>query len=435
VKTLWNWICAFFNWLHDRTVGIVEILGTALAVVVVVWWVQYPPVRFVPQSAFAVLATLPGLIAIAYHCISALPRFQARREATRDYDRFTEGFDRWWVAQGWQRKLAQTGYAPAAKIEFSTSKRGCTTDDYLSFRPMLSGTLWGALLLSLVFLLAVGVAHDPTLLIGKATKDPGLYGFLFAALGAYVSVMWRMINRIHANALSYRFIFTATLRTAVAMSIGYVSDRVDLFAVAKGSPATYALFFFIGLFTDWALSELRTRARTVFNQPNAACDRLPLCLVDGLDDGMIDILDELGIWDVEHLATSEPAELTIRTLYPFNRVIDWIDQAILIIYLRRNIGIAREHGVTGAIDLSVLYSYTLQGEPPTSVIRANRTLDEMAKKMSMSRDVLDGICQTLYFDYTVEQLYRFWQRHRIDPPDDLKGVGKPPPDGPPKTTA
>ena len=33
----------------------------------------------------------------------------------------------------------------------------------------------------------------------------------------------------------------------------------------------------------------------------------------------------------------------------------------------------------------------------------------------MSRDVLDGICQTLYFDYTVEQLYRFWQRHRIEP--------------------
>ena len=272
-------------------------------------------------------------------------------------------------------------------------------------------TIWGALLLSLVFLIAVGVADDHRFLMGIEPKEPGLQGFLFAALGAYVSVMWRMINRIHANALSYRFVFTATLRAAVAMAVGYVAARVNLFTLVKDSVSVAGLYFLIGLFTDWALASLRARARTVFNQPDAACDRLPLCLIDGLDDGMIDILDELGIWDIEHLATSEPAELTIRTLYPFNRVIDWIDQAILIMYIRRKIGIARELGVTGAIDLAVLYSYTL--EPNRAPFkRADATLEEMSKKMSLSRNVLDGIAETLYFDYTVEQLYRFWQHHR-----------------------
>jgi hypothetical protein len=418
VKTLWKWISGLFAWLSERTVGIVELFGTLMALLATISLVLHPP-KFIPDSAFALLATLPGLIAIAYHFVSALPRFRARREATRDYDEFTKGFDRWWVGQGWQRKLQRTGYPlQPAQSDFSTSPREDSSDDYMSFRPMLSGTLLGALLMTMLFLIAAGVAADHYFLLkGAANDPPGVYGFLFAALGAYVSVMWRMINRIHANALTYRFIFTATLRTAVAISIGYVADRIHLFAIVKDTVSVEALFFLIGLFTDWALSALRTRARAVFNQPNAVFDRLPLALVDGLDDSMIDILDELGIWDVEHLATSEPAELTIRTLYPFNSVIDWIDQAILIVYLRRNIGVAREHGVTGAIDLSVLFSYTLEGEPPTSIVRADRTLDEMAKKMSMSRDVLDGICQTLYFDYTVEQLYRFWQRHRIEPPE------------------
>ncbi len=415
MKRLWEAVCTFFRWLHDRTVGVVEVLGTVLAIVVIVWWLADPPVRFVPVSAFSLLATVPGLIAFAYHCISSLPRFRARRDATRDYDAFTNGFDAWWASYGWQRKLQQAGYpAGAAQLDFSRARRVCSEDDYLSFRPMFSGVLWGSLLLTTVFLVAAGVAADHKFLLGTSPSSPGTYGFLFAALGAYVSVMWRMINRIHANALSYRFIFTATLRSVVAMAVGYVADRVNLFILVDKTVAVTALFFLIGLFTDWALSALRARARAVFNQPNAACDRLPLCLIDGLDDGMIDILDELGVWDVQHLATSEPAELTIRTLYPFNRVIDWIDQAILILYLRRNIAIAREHGITGAIDLALLYSYTMGETGSPSSVRANATLEEISKKMSMSRNVLDGICQTLYFDYTVEQLYRFWQRHRRD---------------------
>lgn len=36
----------------------------------------------------------------------------------------------------------------------------------------------------------------------------------------------------------------------------------------------------------------------------------------------------------------------------------------------------------------------------------------MSKRMALSREVIDSIAQALYFDYTVEQLYRFWQRHR-----------------------
>ncbi|HKO01667.1 MAG TPA: hypothetical protein VJ032_08245 [Thermoanaerobaculia bacterium] len=402
----------WFDWLRDRTVGLVEVIGTLLAAVVLIWCWKDPPIRFVPRNAFALLAALPGFMAFAYHCISSLPRFHARREATRDYDLFVDGFDAWWTSEGWQKKLTNAGYPTTIGAhDFSVSARNDTDDDFLSFRPMLSGAIWGALLLSLVFLIAVGVADDHRFLMGIEPKEPGLQGFLFAALGAYVSVMWRMINRIHANALSYRFVFTATLRAAVAMAVGYVAARVNLFTLVKDSVSVAGLYFLIGLFTDWALASLRARARTVFNQPDAACDRLPLCLIDGLDDGMIDILDELGIWDIEHLATSEPAELTIRTLYPFNRVIDWIDQAILIMYIRRKIGIARELGVTGAIDLAVLYSYTL--EPNRAPFkRADATLEEMSKKMSLSRNVLDGIAETLYFDYTVEQLYRFWQHHR-----------------------
>jgi hypothetical protein len=399
-------------------------IGAVILAVLAVWWWWTPPVGVPPHTMWAVLATLPGILGLVTHFSSVLPRFRSRSETVRDYQAFCKGFDEWWLTTGWPQKLEEIGYPElAAKKDFAAKVKGGTPydDDLHSFRPSTIGAIWAALILTVVFEIAVNVATQGQG-YWKAAHWPifdvvGYQGFIFAAAGAFVSVMWRMINRINANALTERFMFTAALRSAIAMVIGMIVAHVDLFGLkdTQGKGATFqaAVFFLTGLFTDWALTSLRTRARTVFNQTNDPCDRLPLCFVDGLDDGVIDILDELGIWDVQHLATCEPGELTIRTLYPFNRIIDWIDQAILISYLRRNVADARLFGITGAIDLSTLFSYTLDPKPGMRD-KANTILDDLSKKMGMSRAAIDLICSNLFFDYSVEQLYRFWQHMRRD---------------------
>jgi len=433
------------KWLAKHTTDLIECIGIPALILFLVWAWLWSPVKFIPNTWFAALATLPGILGVANHFSTALPRFQSRRETVRDYQAFCRGFDRWWLADGWPHKLQQAGYSEVSpKPDAIKVRNGSPNDDDLrSYRPLTAIAMWAAVILTLVFEIAAGVALGrqfawkeagfpvnilmlgPT---GKLLTSNGQYGFdlavldgfLFASLGAFVSVMWRMINRINANALSARFMFTAALRSAIAMVVGLTAGRVNLFGVREQPALQGTLFFLIGLFTDWALTMLRARARTVFNQPNDPCDRLPLCFVDGLDDGVIDILDELGVWDVQHLATSEPGELTVKTLYPFNRIIDWIDQAILISYFRRNIVEARKVGITGAIDLATLFSYTLEkpekADPAGIAEKANKILDELSKKMSMSREAIDMISSNLYFDYTVEQLYRFWQHHRSDEP-------------------
>lgn len=418
-----------FTWLAKHTTDLVDWIGVVLIAALAWWaWVS-PPVRFVPHTWFAVLATLPGALGLANHFSTVLPRFQSRRDTVHDYQAFCRGFDKWWLDVGWPLKLKLTGYGESSPSPMIEVTNGSSSDDDLSsHRPSIAAAATAAIVLTLVFEIAAGVADGreltsplagfPLSFLAPLTLD----AFLFASLGAFVSVMWRMINRINANALSARFMFTASLRSAIAMVIGLTAGKVNLFGVKEQPALQGTLFFLIGLFTDWALSMLRARARTVFNQPNDPCDRLPLCFVDGLDDGVIDILDELGIWDVQHLATCEPGELTVRTLYPFNRVIDWIDQAILISYFRHDIVAARKVGVSGAIDLAQLYSYTLEapegsadGQAGGSMQkRANAILDELAAKMSMSRDAINLVCSNLWFDYTVEQLYRFWQHHRVD---------------------
>jgi hypothetical protein len=424
--------------LAKHTSDIIEWLGVPLLFALLYWaWIS-PPVRFIPHTWFAVLAALPGVLGLVNHFTTVLPRFQSRRETVKDYQAFCRGFDQWWLNVGWPRKLRLAGYTPSAVT--TEVRNGSPYDDDLnSHRPSTAGALWAAVILTLVFEIAAGIADGrqntwglagfPLDLMARTTDGKLLLdltvldGILYASFGALVSVMWRMINRINANALSARFMLTAALRSAIAMVIGLTAGKVNLFGVKDQAALQGTLFFLIGLFTDWALTMLRARARTVFNQPNDPCDRLPLCFVDGLDDGVIDILDELGIWDVQHLATCEPGELTVRTLYPLHRIIAWIDQAILISYFRRDIVEARKVGISGAIDLATLYSYTLEKpevqspekpDSPNISAKANLILDELSKKMSMSREAIELICSNLWFDYTVEQLYRFWQHHRID---------------------
>ena len=395
----------------DKRVGAVG--SIALVAIIVGWWL-YVPVRLLQPTLWAVLATLPGIVGLVTHFAVVVPRYRAQRKTVKYYLTFCEGFDQWWLQTGWPEKLAALGY-PAKRGVPAKAMDEAEKGDFLdSLRPSTVAAAWSAVILTVIFEIAATVAHDGPVEWPWSywpIGDAGYSGFIFAALGAFVSVMWRMINRINANALTSRFMFTASLRAAVAMAVAMVAAQVDLFGlkgVEAASTFKAAIFFLIGLFTDWALNAMRTRARTVFNQPNDPCDRLPLCFIDGLDDGVIDILDELGIWDVQHLATSEPGELTLRTLYSFNRIIDWIDQAILISYLRRNIADARLFGITGAIDMAMLFDYYTLGSQDVKV-KANAILDAFSKKVGMSRESIDLICANLWFDYTVEQLYRFWQ--------------------------
>ncbi len=62
----------------------------------------------------------------------------------------------------------------------------------------------------------------------------------------------------------------------------------------------------------------------------------------------------------------------------------------------------------------MLFSYTL-GQPAPFKERAEGILDDFSKKVGMSRGAIDLICSNLFFDYTIEQLYRFWQHMRQDP--------------------
>lgn len=186
-------------------------------------------------------------------------------------------------------------------------------------------------------------------------------GFLYAGYGAYVSTLSLAIMRINSAALTGRFVLNSALRVALALILGFVAGGLNIVSAAATPNQALAVYFAVGIFPAWVMGFVRDRARAWFAVQEDGCESLPLCLVDGLDDGIIDRLAEIGIWDIQHLAASKPVELAIRTLYPMPRVLDWIDQAHLIQYARHKIPMFRAAGLRGAIDLAAVYRDSMLG--------------------------------------------------------------------------
>jgi hypothetical protein len=80
-------------------------------------------------------------------------------------------------------------------------------------------------------------------------------------------------------------------------------------------------------------------------------------------------------------------------------------------YIRKDVALARNFGIGGAIDLAVMFSYTLGATESPLKSKAEKVLGDLANKIGISREALDLTASTLWCDYTVEQLYRFWQHH------------------------
>lgn len=279
------------------------------------------------------------------------------------------------------------------------------------FEPTASSSLVSCLILYTVFLLAAILAAMSTAPGAKVPADTAraLQGLILAGYGAFVSVLWYMLGRINANALSARFIVNSALKTAAAMVIGYVAGYLNLFAALEKAWAQGA-FFLIGMFQAWAMSYLRRKAIEVFGIKQASAEDLPLSLIEGIDDSAADLLDENGIATVQHLATADPIELSFRTLYPIDRTLDWVDQAILILeFGPRKIATLRDTQIRSVTGLVQIYRIAVSDKHPLKNAAAD-TLKQVAQKIGLTETALMLKGEILEKNRVIDVIEALWNK-------------------------
>lgn len=339
---------------------------------------------------FFSLGLLPGAIGVVYHIVTATARRSRSREMLKRYYAFR-------------------GSRPQARAQEKVPPQSVAE---VTMDPLAA--VAASLFLTGIFLLiAVFAGFEASEQKGPAYN--GVIGMMYAGLGAYVAVLYYMVARLYANALSPRFLLTSALRTASAVALGWVFGIVGVTAFA-GVPASgeatsdaalgsHAVLFLVGLFHNSAIEALRKRAAKLFGTQAPEAEDVALSTVEGIDDTTADMLTENGVSTIQHLATTEPGELCDRTMMPLDRILDWIDQALLIRYLRKNITVARMMGIRGGINLALVHAGTDDNPGGEDA----KLLASLAEKVGIPPAAVDNIARELRADYMVALIYELQQ--------------------------
>jgi hypothetical protein len=332
-------------------------------------------------ALFIFLALVPGVLAIVYHLVTVVQRRNQNHAAVDAY--YT------WLNARTPGRAHQKGLARVADSTPGPVSANAAT----------------ILLVAVFLFVAIIAAYTDW-------DQGGLRGVVYAGLGAYVATLYFMISRLYASALSSRFLMASAIGTASAIVMGWVFAMIGISALGVGADSLNlsSVLFLTGLFHKWAFDALRRRARKLFGQPEPETVELPINSIEGVDDVHADLLSEYGVSTVQHLATAEPGELCERTLLPLDRISEWIDQAILVSYLNKNITAARSLGIRGAINLVLIYNQAVAETPAGPM---SKLLDSLGEKITMPRASIDAIAQKLRDDYTVGLIYELREGRKL----------------------
>jgi hypothetical protein len=335
-----------------------------------------------------VLAPLPGLVGLLYHVLSLQARYQNRANIAEQYRQFLADFHRSWGRPSPSTEVSEDG-----------------AEDYSSHQPKFSSTFWAAAVLTAVLAIPAAVSHGGYLLIENKLTG-GEEGLVFAGLGVYALIVLRTIGRLNSGQLHARFMMTAAMRATVALTLGYFVGLTQYFKELHSIAE-----FLVGLFYPLFVESLQDKAIELFSRKKPVTDPKEVQMIDGIDDDVADILEELGITDVQHVASSDPAVLTLRSLYPFERVIDWINQAMLIRRFGDKIVALRQLKVRGIVDWIPIMQPIV--ENTASAADAQVVLAKIAEATEEPPEAIRLFGFAAYGDYKTNLFWSLWQ-HRKD---------------------
>jgi hypothetical protein len=197
--------------------------------------------------------------------------------------------------------------------------------------------------------------------------------FAFAFLGAYFYILQMLVRRYFQNDLKATAYINATMRIVIVILLVWVLDPI--LAESLSQPYRSAIAFVIGVFPSvgWQLLQQAvvrvTRAAVRSTEPHYR-----LGDIDGLNIWYESRLLEVGVEDIQNLATTDIVDLMLNTRVPVDRLVDWIDQALLYIRIVEPADrkLLRSYGIRTATDLEDVFSdATLTDQLDTLLPNAN----------------------------------------------------------------
>jgi len=237
-------------------------------------------------------------------------------------------------------------------------------------------------------------------------------GIRLGAVGAFVYVLLQLGRRTFRHdvtgAVAMWCWVTLVLGPVLAGAVAFLW-RADADQGA-GWWGTGVVLFFTGFAPrrviaaiEQAAAELLKIGPTSVVQPRL----IPLTQIRGIGTEIEERLSEEGIIDVNLLATADPVRLMRNTPFDMRQIINWIDEAILIVTLPRSWQALEEEGITGAIDLAWYYDKVIDlhtGLP----LPATPGMNALAEKAKLTYDSFVAAIERLNQDRQVQIIWTLY---------------------------
>jgi len=183
-------------------------------------------------------------------------------------------------------------------------------------------------------LLAAGwtaVLYDAQASFGIAGETPGAV-LTFAFIGAYLYFIQGLMRRYFQADLRAGAYVSGYVRVVTALLVAMVLNAATPAAVP--AEVVVAVAFVVGWFPDVGLRWLmRVASRRLRGAVPSVEPAYPLNRLDGLNLWYETRLLEEGIEDLQTLVTAKVVDVLLHTKVPVARLIDWVDQAVLLTHL------------------------------------------------------------------------------------------------------
>ncbi len=220
---------------------------------------------------------------------------------------------------------------------------------------------------------------------------------LYTFVGVYLFNLGNFVRRIYLGDLNEQVFWGAINRLWLSIGLGLVVQKAGF-----PSAAQPGIFFTIGFLANIVLEWFLDKTLKLLNVAQPKSEDMPLQMVNGINIWKAYRLEEEGIDNVQNLATADVTELTVRTHYNLRTLIDWIDQALLLIRL------TSDQAKILTAQATAISAIELAAASPKATGN-NSVANALATKLNIDPILMAATMDRLYEDEYVQDLWNLWQ--------------------------
>ena len=240
-------------------------------------------------------------------------------------------------------------------------------------------------------ILLTGLYQEETATALHQRRWQSLAVMSLAFLGAFIwsahNIIRRYINYDLMPIEYYHTTLRLILAPILALMLSFFFDAGKLGDGGWPPSLLPVIAFMTGLIPAAVLFFLQDSFVRLLQISGFYADHLPLSMIEGLNRFHEVRLSEAGVDNAQNLANADLTELALLTPYPPEQLLDWIDQARLYVYLRKDVDKLRAHRVRTATDLINMEASVVSGLESEKGLKALATAAQLIGKDPKQRRI------------------------------------------------